>query len=446
MNKLVKNLFLALALFHTMGMSADNAPKIELSKTDLPNFLMRSANTQIKAVVNTTLNNNSQASYTLVVEFDGKIITEKTITRNKTTYDEEDVLTFSTQSLQIGYHDVKVYLKNLYNAQLQPTDNANKNKVLVKKIGLYQDSVSRQKYLVEMGTSTGCHNCPGGIKFLKHFSTHCPNIALVAIHGFRVGPDPMAKMDGGNILRALKIESYPRASFNRILSSENSLAHVTNYAEGQFAEITETFKKLFDKYNQTMPAFVTLNIKANIDREKDKNSRKLQVIVDGVGVEQAAELLKPYGLFIYLKEDNIKNDQRGSSENEHNHVFRHCLTEYSGDNISWNGNNFTITKTYNIPSEYKIENMKVVAFVAPFLNINKKGDKKEITPYLQVVNQTQETVISLTTTAINHLSTDEDNVEVVARYNVAGKRVDNQYKGIVIEKLTNGKSRTILKY
>lgn len=50
------------------------------------------------------------------------------------------------------------------------------------------------------------------------------------------------------------------------------------------------------------------------------------------------------------------------------------------------------------------------------------------------------------TTAIRNIDVKSaDNTAVVARYNLAGQRVNNSYKGVMIVKLANGKSVKVLK-
>ena len=75
--------------------------------------------------------------------------------------------------------------------------------------------------------------------------------------------------------------------------------------------------------------------------------------------------------------------------------------------------------------------MHVVAFVAPKLG-NSAIPMTEL-----VVNQTN--MVEVTTTAgIEDATVDTDN-EIVARYNLAGQKIDTAQKGVNIVKYKNGK-------
>ena len=112
------------------------------------------------------------------------------------------------------------------------------------------------------------------------------------------------------------------------------------------------------------------------------------------------------------------------------------MTNIYGDNINWNGDNFDQQLTYDIPKDQLAANMHVVAFVAPKLG-NSATPMSEL-----VVNQTN--MVPVTVTAgIENTNADADN-EIVARYNLAGQKIDTAQKGVNIVKYKNGKVMKVI--
>ena len=164
------------------------------------------------------------------------------------------------------------------------------------------------------------------------------------------------------------------------------------------------------------------------------------VKVKGTGVKSAADFLKDYALYVYVTEDGIVGPQidKGQTIKKyvHNNTFRQCLTNIYGDNINWNGDNFDQQLTYDIPKDQLAANMHVVAFVAPKLG-NSATPMSEL-----VVNQTN--MVPVTVTAgIENTNADADN-EIVARYNLAGQKIDTAQKGVNIVKYKNGKVMKVI--
>ena len=99
-----------------------------------------------------------------------------------------------------------------------------------------------------------------------------------------------------------------------------------------------------------------------------------------------------------------------------------------------------MTFTCDLDSAWKPQYMKAVAFVAPLFS--------KVQTYAELaVNQCEEAPLKFdATTAIRNIDVKSaDNTAVVARYNLAGQRVNNSYKGVMIVKLANGKTVKVLK-
>ena len=234
-------------------------------------------------------------------------------------------------------------------------------------------------------------------------------------------------------MKALGANGYPMAAFNRTVI-EGALTTAIAFKETAFEEGVQMFSNMFDQTDENLPAFVNIDIVAKADKIAN-GSNQMVVDVKGTGVKNAGGFLKDYALYVYVTEDGIVSPQIDKGQKiknyVHNNTFRQCLTNINGDNITWSGDNFDKQFTYDIPADYNASKMHVVAFVAPKLG-NSAIPMTEL-----VVNQTN--MVEVTTTAgIEDATVDTDN-EIVARYNLAGQKIDTAQKGVNIVKYKNGK-------
>ena len=369
-------------------------------------------------------------SYTLTASIDGKQIKEQTITGVVNGSMKADVVEIPTTDVQLGARKIKFVITKVDGAA--PTGNT-KNDAYEADINLYETGLKRQKQLVEQFTSVTCTWCPTGSKFLKKLQEKRKDLAWVALHGPMGAKDPYQTNQSMAIMKALGVNGYPTAAFNRTLIDGDLTPAVASYYNSA-EESIKMFGNIFDQTDENLPAFVNIDIVAKAD--KLANGRSQMVVdVKGTGVKNAADFLKDYGLYVYVTEDGLVSSQIDKGKKIKNYVhdntFRQCLTNINGDNITWSGDNFDKQFTYDIPADYNASKMHVVAFVAPKLG-NSAIPMTEL-----VVNQTN--IVEVTTTAgIEDASMDNDN-EIVARYNLAGQKIDTAQKGVNIVKYKNGK-------
>lgn len=369
-------------------------------------------------------------SYTLTASIDGKQIKEQTITGVVNGSMKADVVEIPTTDVQLGARKIKFVITKVDGAA--PTGNT-KNDAYEADINLYETGLKRQKQLVEQFTSVTCTWCPTGSKFLKKMQEKRKDLAWVALHGPMGAKDPYQTNQSMAIMKALGVNGYPTAAFNRTLINGELTPAVASYYNSA-EESIKMFGNIFDQTDENLPAFVNIDIVAKAD--KLANGRSQMVVdVKGTGVKNAADFLKDYGLYVYVTEDGLVSPQidKGAKIKNyvHDNTFRQCLTNINGDNITWSGDNFDKQFTYDIPADYNASKMHVVAFVAPKLG-NSAIPMTEL-----VVNQTN--MVEVTTTAgIEDASMDNDN-EIVARYNLAGQKIDTAQKGVNIVKYKNGK-------
>ena len=109
------------------------------------------------------------------------------------------------------------------------------------------------------------------------------------------------------------------------------------------------------------------------------------------------------------------------------------LTNYKGDDITWDGDNFEITKSYTIPSNFVAENLSITAFVSPVSN-NKRD---------MAVNNCERVKVDVSSTGIENV-----NVATASEqkdfYTLDGRRVQNMQKGLNIVRMANGKTIKVI--
>lgn len=369
-------------------------------------------------------------SYTLTASIDGKQIKEQTITGVVNGSMKADVVEIPTTDVQLGARKIKFVITKVDGAA--PTGNT-KNDAYEADINLYETGLKRQKHLVEQFTAVTCTWCPTGSRLLKKLQEKRKDLAWIALHGPMSSPDPMQTNQSIAIMKALGANGYPMAAFNRTVI-EGALTTAIAFKESAFEEGVQMFSNMFDQTDENLPAFVNIDIVAKADKLAN-GSNQMVVDVKGTGVKNAGGFLKDYALYVYVTEDGIVSPQIDKGQKiknyVHNNTFRQCLTNINGDNITWSGDNFDKQFTYDIPAGYNASKMHVVAFVAPKLG-NSAIPMTEL-----VVNQTN--MVEVTTTAgIEDASMDNDN-EIVARYNLAGQKIDTAQKGVNIVKYKNGK-------
>lgn len=407
------------------------AKDIMLHSVKFNKFTKASSNT--KFVVNVSnFGTTPINSYTVTATVDGNQIKEQTVNGTVDGNLKADIIEIPTTGIALGSHKIKFAITKVDGAA--PTGNT-ANDVYESDINLYETALQRQKQLIEQFTAVTCTWCPTGSRLLKQLQDKRQDLAWVALHGPMGSNDPFQTNQSIAIMKALGANGYPMAAFNRSLI-EGELTTAIAFKEAAFSQAIEMFGKMFDQTNNDLPAFVNLDVAAKVDRTANEQNDQLIVNVKGTGVKNAANFLKDYAIYVYVTEDGLVSPQIDKGQKiknyVHNNTFRQCLTNIYGDNINWNNDNFDQKFTYTIPTGYKAENMHVVAFVAPKLG-NNATPKSEL-----VVNQTNLTNVVVLTAGIENANVDAQD-EIVARYNLAGQKIDTAQKGVNIVKYKSGK-------
>ncbi len=270
--------------------------------------------------------------------------------------------------------------------------------------------------LIEEFTTEECSNCPrvaGYIHELLEKDMYKYTVTAVCHHaGYYTDwlTVPCASKylwyynDGGSTYApALMIDRWTTSGASSPVFNPTSLSQLES------AVNTRMFK----------PAFVSLNIKAEIDEEEN-------VVKVNVTGNRAKEDLcvNPPRITVYLVENNIKaHNQSGATPDFiHQHVVRKVNSDW-GEVLEWDGNDYSYDCKLDLRADYVRENLQVVAMIYDYDQTN--ATKSE------VANASALSYPDFTTTGIRAITADESHRDV---YDLQGRRMsgDNLPKGIYI--------------
>lgn len=364
----------------------------------------------------------------------GETTVTKTIESSKT---ENVELNFTVPSdVTIGEHNFKFELTAIDGAapKAEVTNNG-----VASSFFAYTDSKTRQKQLIEHITSWTCTYCYHGYDILRELEKQNSDIAWVAVHGnlHSEYPDPFNFEACNTIMSYLGANSFPAAVYNRsyieeLAGGDNTISYSLGYNTEQYLAEIVTFIRSYIDQTASVPSFATLDINSSFDA----TSRGIQVTVKGTGVSQASKLLKDDAIYVYITESGLVGQQYSSgvwqNQYDHNNVLRAVLSDVNGDDITWSGDDFTYTTSYTLPSDWKEENLYIVAFIAP-----KPGDI-----YKMAVNNCEKVQLNLNPAgihSINSAATTE-----AARYTLDGRQISAPQHGINIVRMSDGSVRKVL--
>jgi len=342
-----------------------------------------------------------------------------------------------TPDLSNGSHKLALCLKTVDGNA--PAANINNDEASTPFM-VYAESVPRQKNLIEQFTSQFCTYCPRGVTFFSDLIRQRDDIAWVSIHGNMSGTDIFYNVVNDSIMTYEEVNSYPSASYNRtfvpdMAESDGEIAYGLGYNLTYRTQVVKMLSSTID-YTMQAPSFVTLNIEQVYNPE----TRALDITVKGDGAEAAAEMLASYGLTVMLTENGIVarqlNEGQWVQNYEHHYVLREVLGKCTGNAINWQGDDFTAHFTYTIPEDYVKDNMYVVAFVAPLIDIFNYD-----TMNMAINNCEMVAVKDASTTAIMNISADN---AAENRFALDGRQLPAAQKGINIVRLADGSVRKVV--
>ena len=391
---------------------------------------------------------NEIANSTYTASIDGKevgtISYDKAIGANTVIANSE----VSLEGIEPGSHVVSIKLKTMNGSE--PTGNRNDDETATY-FHAYTDKTDRQHNLVEHFTSVLCGYCPRGYAVLNSLTKNRDDIDWVAMHNSWFGNDEFI-VEGGEYLASIATTGDPSACINRYyindetLNNNGELGIQLGYASKYADAAAELIGEQIANSVESTPSQVSINLTSNYN----KTTGNLELTVNGQGVKNAAKVLKNASLTVYITEDGLTGNQANydinSTEKDfaHRNVLRKIVTNFYGDEIAWDGDNFTKIYNVNIPTTWT-KDLKAVAFVST--HFATQSDNKYIRwADLEdlAINQCNSiAIIEGTNTAVKGVET-SDAATVVARYAADGTQISAPVKGINILKMSDGTTRKVL--
>ena len=270
-------------------------------------------------------------------------------------------------SVGVGSHTLEFFVSSIDGVAVDyASDKAIRSPFIV-----YDKSFARQQHYVEQYSSQRSYF--HAYVDDEMFKTDAKdNICLVNIH--QSGTSLAA--EGTEYLEDLYAYAYPCFTIDRFyfFGESNIAFDVNQYASIMPSLVSESVYMLVDEVDAN-PAFATVDI---AKPTFDNTSRLLTVNVSGDMVEGVgdADIFGDLALTVLLTEDGVVASQTvpnslGNATTTdrnyvHNAVFRTYMSKPLGDKITQSDNSYNMTFTTTVPEKWNVENMKVVAFIAPY--------------------------------------------------------------------------------
>lgn len=341
-------------------------------------------------------------------------------------------------NMTLGEHKLALRLQSVDGAA--PAGNLDDDYISIT-FNVYEQSVARQKNLLEQFTSQYCTYCPRGVTFFSDLIAQRNDIAWVSVHGNMSGGTDIYTIAAGDTINYYEgVTGFPSASFNRtfipdLAESSDEIAYGLGYSMNYRTQVVQMFSDAVD-YTAQAPSFVTLNVSQKYNAE----TRQLDITVDGAGAAQAALLLANYGVNVMLTENSLVarqlNEGTWVQEFEHHYVLRAVLGKCTGNSIQWNGDNFTAKFSYTIPEAYNKDNMYVVAFVAPMVDFYDPDTRN-----MAVNNCEMVAVKDAEAASIRNITTESG---VQSHYSLDGRQLPAAQKGLNIIRMADGSVKKVV--
>lgn len=410
-----------------------------------PQFISTSENGQVMFACK-NLGSKSLTDYDFSLYIDGDESKAMTLTPNQplggtSTYFNA---TFPTEGLGVGLHTLTVKVKSMNGGE--PTGNLDDDAASTQ-FRMYTYNSTHQQTLIEHFTSQFCSNCHYGYDLLRTMTEGNNDYAWVAIHGDMTAGKDVYTIEDGNYITNYSTPGYPYANLDRGYFGDGYLGVGLGYDTQYHSQVIEEFKSYINSLHDSYPALVRLNLSGNYDAANNKYT----VTVTGTGVEKASIIIPDYTLSLYVTESGLKgrqnNDGKWSLAYSHENVLRAVVSEPWGDEIKWDGDNFTKTFEFDVDDAWNADNLTAVAFLSkPFVFTASDGKSYyDSNIDAMAINQCQSIKLSTegSVTGVNGVE-NAQNATVVARFAADGTQVSAPVKGLNIIKLSDGTTRKVV--
>lgn len=318
----------------------------------------------------------------------------------------------------------------------------------------YNNCYPRTKQLVEHFTSTHCSYCPYGYDVLNGLCSVRNDIAWVSLHGnMSATLIDEYTLDESAYITNFSTTGYPSASFNRMLFAEGTLG--VNIAAppadqalfvGQIDEAVTLVNELY------YPSFATVDVESSYNLD----AKRIDIKVSGECSPEDCKTFVGEGttLTVYLCEDSLVSLQCNGGpyikEYPHNNVLRHIATKPLGDVIEWTDGKYERDFSFDVTAinpkgDWKLENMKVVAFISRPIGFNEDTGKFTTKPEdAWVVNTNMVKLNGDIIDAIDNVPAASAEAYETERYSVDGQRLAKPVKGLNIIKMSDGSTVKVM--
>lgn len=264
--------------------------------------------------------------------------------------------------MEPGKHNLKVVVNSLFGEPVENPASCSRDFIL------FVNSFDRQMHLIEEYTSNSCTYCPLGAGMLKTLMNMRDDIAMVAIHGNQSSVDPCNTTQCDTLQNYVGLGGWPSAAFDRSVGweDESTLASSIGYYEQYHQEVASALSSFLDYLTEATPSFATVNINSTLDPE----TRNAVITIDGDLTSDFDIMMgEDAKLSVFLTEDSLVYRQLNlgtwQSNYVHSHVFRKALGSVMGVKLNKvDGDKYSNTFEFNIPSSWKTDKMEIVAFIS----------------------------------------------------------------------------------
>lgn len=216
----------------------------------------------------------------------------------------------------------------------------------------------KHRVIVEEFTTEQCSNCPRVANYIHNAleKEEFKNDILVICHHAGFYTDWLTASFDSNYLWLFNDggQTYaPAMAVDRNVHND----HTAVWCPSSSADMEGTWRKALNK-----PAFVSLNITAEIDAE---DSDHITVKVNGA--KSLEQLCDNPTITVYIIEDNIKARSQAGATGEyiHNHVNR-AVNSVWGDPVEFNGDEYEYSCEFNLSQLWVRDNLQIVAFIGNY--------------------------------------------------------------------------------
>ncbi len=266
------------------------------------------------------------------------------------------------ETTTVGRHSLNVFVDKIDGE----TPVASEKGTLADPFVAYNEGFQRQQSYIEQYNSQESYYAP---MVNSYYSKVDKDDDACVVNVYQQG-EPLA-VEQSLYLNGLYAYTLPCSTSNRFYygMGEAHYAFDLNDYVTVMPELTYDGVRLFINEAKTFPSFATVNVKANYD----SSSRTATIDVDGDIAAEAHDIFGDMALTVMIAEDNVKGSQvvanaltgkiSTNSNYTHNQVLRAYVSAPLGDVFSSDAATYAKHYTYTIPTDWKPEDIKVVAFV-----------------------------------------------------------------------------------